>query len=258
MGQDPDPWPGLWFEWIDPMDLTKREDRQGLEDVQEGLGYRFGDGDLLMQALTHASYAHEHLLGPVGDNERFEFLGDAILNAVMTHLLTEQFPDRAEGELTRMRARLVNQRALARVARALGLGRFILLGKGEKQTGGKGKSSILANAYEAVVGAVYLDGGYERVFHMVQSHFSEMLKPIGEQILRQDFKNLLQERVQNRYHTVPHYAVVGESGPDHKKWFHVCVSVRRQILGRGEGTTRKEAEQRAAEEALGKATEESQ
>jgi ribonuclease-3 len=239
------------------MDLRERGDRERLDHLQEGLGYRFRDGNLLAQALTHTSYAHEHLRGPVGDNERLEFLGDAILNGVMTHLLTERFSDRAEGELTRMRALLVNQRALARVARALGLGQFLLLGKGEEQTGGQGKSSILANAYEAVVGAVYLDGGYERVFHMVQSHFSETLKRIGEQISRQDFKNLLQERVQIRYHTVPHYAVVRESGPDHQKWFHVCVSVRGRILGRGEGTTRKEAEQRAAEEALGKAMEES-
>lgn len=229
-----------------------------MEDLQKGLGYRFREENLLVQALTHASYAHEHLLGPVGDNERLEFLGDAILNGVMTHLLTERFSDRAEGELTRMRARLVNQRALARVARGLGLGQFVRLGKGEAQTGGKGKPSILANTYEAVVGAVYLDGGYERVFHMVQSHFSETLNRVGEQISRQDFKNLLQEKVQNRFHTVPDYALVGESGPDHQKWFHVCVSVRRRILGRGEGTTRKEAEQRAAEEALGKVVEEPQ
>ena len=240
------------------MNLMERGDRERVEDFQKGLGYRFREENLLAQALTHASYAHEHLLGPVGDNERLEFLGDAILNGVMTHLLTERFSDRAEGELTRMRARLVNQRALARVARGLGLGQFVRLGKGEAQTGGKGKLSILANTYEAVVGAVYLDGGYERVFHMVQSHFSETLKRVGEQISRQDFKNLLQEKVQNRFHTVPHYAVVAESGPDHQKWFHVCVSVRRRILGRGEGGTRKEAEQRAAEEALGKVVEEPQ
>jgi ribonuclease-3 len=232
------------------MDLIEREAGGGLEGLQEVLGYRFRDGSLLKQAQTHASYAHEHLLGPTGDNERLEFLGDAILNGVVTHLLTERFSDRVEGELTLMRALLVNQDALARVARRLDLGQFLLLGKGELQTGGKEKASLLANTYEAIVGAVYLDGGYEMVFRMVQSHFSEQIRRVGKRMSQKNCKNLLQERMQNRYHTVPRYTVIKESGPDHRKRFQVSVSVRGSTLGRGEGKTRKEAEQRAADEAL--------
>jgi ribonuclease-3 len=232
------------------MDSIEKEEESELESLEERLGYCFRNRNLLRQALTHASYAHEHLDQCLGDNERLEFLGDAILNSAVTHLLVERFSDGAEGELTLMRGLLVSRDALAPVAKGFNLGQSLRLGKGELRTGGREKASILANTYEAVVGAVYLDGGYERAIHMVRSHFTKRLKEVGDRISRHSFKNLLQERIQNWYHTVPRYTVVKESGPDHHKRFQVSVSVRGRNLGRGEGKTRKEAEQRAAEEAL--------
>jgi len=234
------------------MDSLLREKPEWLEPLQTRLTYRFRNMELLAQALTHRSYAHENLHEEVFDNERLEFLGDAVLNMVMSHLAMEQVPDQPEGELTRIRASIVNEKALARMSRRLGLGRFIFLGHGEKQTGGREKTSILANCYEAVVGAVYLDGGYEAAFRMLQSHFSEVLKRVEQKIPRENSKTLLQEQTQKRHQTVPRYALLSESGLDHEKTFRVRVSIQGVTMGHGEGTTKKEAEQRAAQEALGK------
>ncbi len=234
------------------MDSLLREKPEWLEPLQTTLTYRFRNMELLAQALTHRSYAHENSHGEVFDNERLEFLGDTVLNMVMSHLAMEQFPDQPEGELTRIRASIVNEKALARMSRRLGLGRFIFLGHGEKQTGGREKTSILANCYEAVVGAVYLDGGYEAAFRMLQLHFSEVLNRVEQKIPRENFKTLLQEQTQKRHQTVPRYTLLSESGPDHEKTFRVHVSIQGVTMGHGEGTTKKEAEQRAAQEALGK------
>lgn len=234
------------------MDPLKKETLEWLGPLQVILKYRFRNIELLAQALTHTSYTHENLQNKFFDNERLEFLGDAVLNVVMSHLVMERFSDQSEGELTRIRALIVNEKALAQVSRRTGLGRFMLLGKGENQTGGREKTSILADCYEAVLGAVYLDGGYEEAFRMLQSHFSEVLTRVGQKIPRQNFKTLLQEQTQNRYQTIPRYSLVGESGPDHEKRFRVCVSIQGMAVGHGEGKTKREAEQRAAEEALGK------
>ncbi len=234
------------------MDPSEKETREWLESLQAILTYRFRNADLLVQALTHKSYTHENLQNEPFDNERFEFLGDAVLNLAMSHLVMERFFDLSEGELTRIRALVVNEKALARVSKRLGLGRFILLGKGEEQTGGREKTSILANCYEAVLGAVYLDGGYEDASRILHLHFSEVLTELGKKTARQNFKSLLQEQTQNRYQTVPRYAVVSVSGPDHEKQFRVSVSIQGVAMGHGEGKTKKEAEQKAAEEALGR------
>lgn len=223
-----------------------------LEPLQAILKYRFRNVDLLAQALTHPSYAHENLQWDSFDNERLEFLGDAVLNVVIGHMVMWRFSDQSEGELTRIRASVVNERALAGMARRMGLGRFVFLGKGEDQTGGREKASILADCYEAVVGAVYLDGGYGEAFRMLESHFSDLLTRLGRKRPSQDFKSLLQEQTQNKYQTIPRYALVSETGPDHEKRFCVSVSVQGVTLGQGEGKTKKEAEQRAAQEALGK------
>lgn len=228
----------------------EKEKLEWLEPLETTLKYRFRNIGLLAQALTHRSYAHESLQEKLSDNERLEFLGDAVLNVVTSHLVMDQFPDQPEGELTRIRALIVNEKALARISRRMGLGGFILLGKGENQTGGRGKASILANCYEAVVGAVYLDGGYEEAFRVLQTHFSEVLKRVEQRAARQDFKTLLQERTQSRHQTIPCYTLVSESGPDHEKTFRVHVSIQGVAMGHGEGKTKKEAEQRAAEEGL--------
>jgi ribonuclease III len=234
------------------MDSSGEETSKWAEDVEALLNYRFQNIDLLVKALTHRSYAYETFQSKIVDNERLEFLGDAVLDLVMTQLVMERFPDHSVGELTRIRASIVNDKALAELSRRLGLGPFILLGKGENQTGGREKASILADCYEAVVGAVYLDGGYAETFKMLASHFSKVLARLVRKIPAQNFKNLLQEESQTRHQTVPRYSLVRESGPDHKKEFRVSVSVQGFIMGHGRGRTKKEAEQRAAEEAFAK------
>ncbi|MBW2120659.1 MAG: ribonuclease III [Deltaproteobacteria bacterium] len=221
-----------------------------LELVQVRLGYRFRNEELLNQAVTHRSYAHENPGHGLCDNERLEFLGDAVLNAVTSHLVMSRFPDKPEGELTRIRSSVVSKRALARVAREVGLGEFLLLGKGEDRTGGRGKASILADSYEAVVGAVYLDGGYQGAFEMLQAHLSGRLEAAGLKAGKQDFKTLLQEQSQRQQQTMPCYTLVSESGPDHDKRFRVSVSIGGVAMGQGEGKSKKEAEQQAAEQAL--------
>jgi ribonuclease-3 len=223
-----------------------------LEPLQATLAYRFRKIQLLVQALTHRSHANENPEKVFFDNERFEFLGDAVLNAVITHLIMEEFPDQSEGYLTRLRASMVNKRALARMSKRFGLGEFIFLGKGERERGGREKPSILANCYEAVAGAVYMDGGYEAALVMLASHFSEMLKGSEQRISGQDFKTLLQKETQKRHQTVPRYVLLEESGPDHEKRFRIRVSIDGEPMGCGEGKTKKEAEQSAAEKAFGR------
>jgi ribonuclease-3 len=232
------------------MDALEQEADEWREALQVRLGYRFQDGDFLAQALTHRSHVHENLGENDRDNERLEFLGDAILNAVISHALMERFSDRSEGDLTRIRASIVNGRTLSSLARRLGLGRFVFLGRGEDLTGGREKTSILAACYEALVGAVYLDGGYEAVRRMVESHFLDTLLEAGQKVTGQDFKTLLQQETQRRYHAVPRYAMVRETGPDHEKIFQISVSIEGLTMGQGAGKTKKEAEQRAAHEAL--------
>jgi ribonuclease-3 len=232
------------------MGAPRKAVKEWLEPLQAIIAYRFRNIELLAQALTHRSYAHENLETMSLDNERLEFLGDAILNAVLSHLVVDRFSDHPEGELTRIRASIVNEKALARISGRLGLGRFMRLGKGEEATGGREKASILADCYEAVLAAVYLDGGYEKTFKILEAHFSETLARLEEGIPRQNFKSLLQEETQTRCGVIPRYALEDESGPDHDKEFRVSVSVQGVTVGHGKGKTKKEAEQRAAEEAL--------
>jgi len=234
------------------MDPSGEETSKRVEGLEALLKYRFRSVSLLVEALTHRSYAHENLEEKVVDNERLEFLGDVVLNLVISHLVMERFPDLLAGELTRIRAAIVNEKAVAEISKHIGLGRFILLGKGEDLSGGRTKVSILADCYEAIVGAVYLDGGFGEVSRMLQSHFSRVLARLVRRIPRQNFKNLLQEEAQIRHKTVPQYSVVRESGPDHEKKFRVSASIQDVIMGHGEGRTKKEAEQRAAEESLTK------
>ncbi len=214
------------------------------------LGYRFHDRRLLEMALTHKSYLNENPSPAREDNERLEFLGDAVLNLAVGHLLMESLPLRAEGELSRSRALVVNEGGLARVAESLGLGDWLFLGKGEEQTGGRHKPSLLADACEAIVAAIYLDGGFEAAFRVVRQLFEPQMRAARDPA-NADFKTRLQERAQGRLHCSPRYAVVAESGPDHDKVFEVVLTLNGREYARGTGKSKKEAEQRAAALALG-------
>ncbi|MBC7357643.1 MAG: ribonuclease III [Desulfacinum sp.] len=226
-----------------------------LRKLTDALEHRFRDPSLLRQALVHRSYAHENPEKAAGDNERLEFLGDAVLSVTMAHLLVERFPDLNEGDLSRLRASLVNERRLAQVGRAMGLGRLLLLGKGEEQSGGRRKPSLIADAVEAVLGAVYLDGGLEAAFRVVRKFLGPLLEEEAEaadplRTLDKDFKTRLQEITQARFRRTPAYAVEGEDGPDHDKTFHVAVTLDDEILARGTGKSKKAAEQDAARKAV--------
>jgi ribonuclease-3 len=223
----------------------------GLNEVQRRLGYRFSRLALLLEALTHTSYLNE--LGKSGeaDSERLEFLGDAVLNLVTGHYLLAAFPDASEGELSKLRARLVSEEALARVARRLGLGDALRLGKGEALTQGREKSSILADTLEAVLAAIYLDGGLESATACVKSNFAEELTACESAVSTPaDFKTELQERSQHDFDALPQYRTTQETGPDHEKIFEVEVWIRGSRYGVGTGRSKKEAEQLAAQRAL--------
>ena len=201
-------------------------------------------------ALTHKSYCNEHRDEGAGDNERLEFLGDAVVDLVVSHCLMTRFPQANEGELSKLRALVVNEESLASVARALDLGELLLLGRGEENTGGRNKSSVLADALEAVLGAVYLGGGLAAADRFVELHFQPLFERLTGVGAGEDFKTLLQEQVQSQLRLSPRYKVVGELGPDHGKTFQIEVQIGTECYGRGEGRSKKEAEQAAAQKTL--------
>jgi ribonuclease III len=203
---------------------------------------------LLERALTHRSYAYEH--GGLPTNERLEFLGDAVLGLAVTDTLYRAHPDLAEGQLAKLRASVVNTRALAGVARELGLGRWLRLGRGEETTGGRDKNSILADTTEALLGAVYLDRGVDAAVALVQRLFGPLMHAAAQDGAALDWKTALQELSATRSLGVPDYRLV-ESGPDHEKSFTAVVHVGGEARGEGDGRSKKEAEQRAAEAAFG-------
>ena len=220
--------------------------RQELEDLARRLGHRFQNLGVLDQALRHSSYAHENP-GSGPSNEQLEFLGDAILALTVSTLLLQRFPRSSEGDLTRGRAALVNARQLASLARRLDLGAYLLVGRGEERQAGREKPSLLADALEAVLAAVYLDGGLEAAAQLTELWFS----PLVETALPwQDFKTSLQEFTQARYKASPSYHLLAESGPGHARHFRVEVRLKDQPLARGEGRTKKQAAQEAASRAL--------
>jgi len=218
--------------------------------LEQKLGYPFQGAARLESALTHKSYLNENPGAGRPDNERLEFLGDAVLGLAVGHLLMERFPALHEGELSMMRAQIVNEQHLAEVAADLGLGEWLFLGRGEEQTGGRKKASILADACEAVLGAVYLDGGFDAACAVVRHLFGPRLDTVQAPGVT-DFKTRLQERAQALHHEPPRYLVTAQSGPDHEKVFEVAVYLGGKELARADGRSKKEAEQRAAERALG-------
>jgi len=228
-----------------------RENRsQQLKLLERLLGYEFGDRDLLDRALTHRSYVNENQHLTCRDNERFEFLGDAVLQLCISDILVRQFPDHAEGQLSKLRASLVNEHPLAAVALDFRIGEFILLGKGEEASGGRMKHSILADAFEAVIAAIYLDGGYGEVFSFINGIFQPRIEEWEMAPIYRDYKSRLQELCQSRLKTIPQYELVAEYGPDHDKTFEIEVSAGSMFSEKGRGKNKKEAEQDAARAAL--------
>ena len=219
-----------------------------LSDLEKEIGYRFRNISLLQNALAHSSYANERWHDSLMSNERLEFLGDSILGMTVADYLYRNFPDRPEGELTRMRADMVCEKTLAAVANRIGLGQHLLLGHGEEQGGGRNRESILADAVESVIAACYLDGGFEPAAAFIKT-FILCHVPV-KQLTNQDYKTTLQELVQRKKNQTLSYALVGESGPDHDKQFVVEVSLNGKPVGQGTGRSKKKAEQDAARVAI--------
>ena len=218
-----------------------------LKELQEKIGYTYENEGLLRHALTHSSFANEKRMKKGSDNERLEFLGDAVLEVVSSEFLYHKYPDRPEGELTKIRASLVCEPTLADCTKELSLGNYLYLGKGEDRTGGRKRPSILSDALEAVIGSLYLDGGLEIAKAFILRF---ILTDTEKKQLFYDSKTILQEEIQAGDHGQLHYELTGETGPDHDKHFAVAVYVGDRQLGTGEGHTKKAAEQEAAYQAL--------
>jgi ribonuclease-3 len=221
------------------------KDNPQLRLLQKELGYSFADPSLLVRSLTHVSYNRDK---SDGHNEVLEFLGDAVLDLAISDLLMRSYPDRDEGDLSRMRAALVNSTVLADKATALRLGPLLRMGKGEERSGGRNKESILAGAFEALLGGVYRDGGYDAARVLVERYFAADVKE--KQLGLRDYKTRLQEISQMLFRAPPSYRLVSESGPDHEKRFITSITLGGKILGKGEGRSKKQSEQEAARKAL--------
>jgi ribonuclease-3 len=226
------------------------EAHERLASLEKNIGYRFRDRGLLHSATIHRSFANE-TEDDIADNEVLEFLGDAVLGLVVSELLFRRNPDMTEGEMSKLKAYLVSSESLARRAEEIGLGNYLVLGKGEEKTDGRLKDSLLANSFEAVIAAVYLDGGLHAATRFIDAcvyrHLADGLEEEGRY---SDFKSLLQERLQSLGRPLPLYTVVDEDGPDHDKTFRVVVELDGEPIGEGEGKTKKAAEQMAAARTL--------
>jgi ribonuclease III len=225
-------------------------DPRGYERLEAKLGYTFKDKQLLETSLVHKSYLNEHRSSGMSDNERLEFLGDAVLDLAVGHLLMDHLPKLREGELSMTRAQIVNEQALAVVAADLGIGEWLFLGRGEEHTGGRRKPSLLANACEAIIAAVYLDGGYGESFEVVKRLFLPRILGLDAPPGFADFKTRLQEAAQAILGDTPRYVVTGEGGPDHDKFFEVAVTIGGKVYARSAGRSKREAEHAAAATAL--------
>jgi ribonuclease-3 len=224
--------------------------------IEQKLQYEFKDKNLLQEALRHSSYVNELADPQLRDNERLEFLGDAVLNLIIGHILMQRYPDLKEGDLSRSRANLVNETRLAKIARSFDLGSFIQLGKGEIQTQGREKNSILADGLEALMAAVFLDGGFDKAYRIIEANFRSLIAQLDTSTSNLDYKSQLQEKVQVGHGVMPDYNIIREDGPDHDKTFWVSLKVL-DIDTQGSGKSKKAAEQDAARRALELLSEES-
>jgi ribonuclease-3 len=225
--------------------------RDEFETLQRAIDYRFRDRGLLEHAMTHTSRANEDVSGGVIDNESLEFLGDAVLGFVIADLLFREFPSSNEGEKSKMKAMLVSTTALARQAERLGLGDHLILGRGEEKTGGRKKQALLADAYEALIAGIYLDGGIEQARAFVNREFAPLVAEAYEKgTAAHDHKSALQEHLQSNEMPLPEYRLAGTIGPDHRKLFQMQVVIGGAVFGEGTGASKKEAEQEAARASL--------
>lgn len=220
-------------------------------ELQNSLNYFFKDETLIKKALTHSSYANENKMGINNSNERMEFLGDSILNLIVSLYLYNKYPDYPEGELTKKRARVVCEYSLAYGAKKINLGKYLFLGKGEESTGGRDRESILADTFEALVGAIYLDSSFSDVNNTLLKNFErDIVKAFAKGDLFIDYKTELQEKLQTDNNTKIEYLVYREEGPDHNKTFYMDVYINDSKIGSGQGKSKKESEQMAAKDAL--------
>lgn len=226
------------------------ERREKLRELERELSLSFEDPGLLNTALTHRSYVNENQGMTCQDNERLEFLGDAVLELCISHILIRMHPGYSEGRLSKLRASMVNEQPLAMMADAFRIGDYILLGKGEETSGGRSKPSILADAFEAVLAAVYIDRGFETVCRFIECVFEPLIHADSGDPFYRDYKTTLQEVCQSRFKIIPRYTLLHEYGPDHDKIFHVRLTVSEFITATGTGKNKKEAEQEAARRAL--------
>ncbi|HBF13727.1 MAG TPA: ribonuclease III [Deltaproteobacteria bacterium] len=233
-------------------DKISRHERKHLKYFEKKLGYVFSNKRLLRRALSHKSYANEKRLGATHHNERYEYLGDAVLELAVSDVLMHLFPESDEGDLSKLRAAVVNETSLAELARKISVGDFMFLGRGEDNGQGRQKDSLLSDAFEAVLGAVYLDGGFKPAFKVVKALFGDVMNKALNQDITRDYKTKMQEESQTRFQTVPRYTLYSESGPDHDKTFEVHLYIRENLYGKGLGKSKKQAEQNAAQEALEK------
>ncbi len=231
-------------------DSTQANHHVDLEAFKQTLGYDFSDHDLFVQALKHRSYLSVSSEARIHSNERLELLGDAVLDLVVVEFLYHRFPDKEEGDLTSMKSLIVSRRILARIARAMELGQFILMSESEEKSGGRSRASINSDALEAIIGAIYLDGGLEKardfIDRKILCHFDEIMADE----LHTNFKSMLLEYAQSQNIGTPCYHVRSVEGPDHEKVFTIQVTLRNEVLGLGTATSKKRAEQLAAQEAL--------
>lgn len=229
-----------------------KERIDSLEELSERLSYTFNDITLLDLSLTHSSYANENPDLAQENNERLEFLGDAVLQLCISDILVKKFPDYAEGQLSKVRAAMVNEHPLAGLAREYRIGDYLLLGRGEDHSGGREKDSLLGDAVEAILGAIYLDGGYEETLLFIGATFQSLVNEWLESPIYLDYKSLLQEASQGRFKLMPQYRIASASGPDHDKTFEIEATIGDIISTTGIGKNKKEAEQKAARKALQK------
>ncbi|MGC8500772.1 MAG: ribonuclease III [Leptospirillia bacterium] len=231
--------------------LPRSQWMQNLPVLEERLGYRFASLERLEEATIHKSFTNETKKGGGRrDNERLEFLGDTILGLVVAENLMRLWPDSPEGVLSKIKGRIVSEPSLAQVARNLSLGTYLLIGRGEEMTQGREKNSILSDALEAVIAAIYQDGGLEAARQFILREFRELFESASRGESAADYKTLLQEYCQRELDTLPQYVIVGQSGPDHQKVFDVAVRIRDRVWGEGQGHSKKEAEQKSAKSAL--------
>ncbi len=221
-----------------------------LKKFEVRVGHQFKEIKWLDQALTHKSFVHETNHPEKVPNEVLEFLGDSVLNLAVSHLLLHKFPDAQEGTLSMMRSQLVKRSSLASLSKELQLEGYLLLGKSQRLNGGMEKSSILANTYEALIGAIFMDSGFNRALEIIHQHFEPYLQAKTPSVVFNDFKSLLQIYSQQSHGVSPQYRVLNESGPDHDKWFQASVTIGGEVKGLGWGKSKKEAEQEAAKNAL--------